>query len=696
MTDKKCANDRDNDLVKREDRAGGEAGDFGKREEAHNFDEKMMQHLSDENLLHILKSENSPSFSNLEFHATENAARPPQKDIEPAHDFVAAAVFELAPDNGCIVNSHVLDLSSVWPSNAQVYFIKKSSAPGLHILRHTAAHILAQAVKELYPETQIAMGPVIENGFYYDFYRDIPFQEQDLSRIEARMQEISDRQLPIYRKIYTRQEAIDLFRNRSEPFKVDIVQKIPDDSEISIYEQGDFLDLCKGPHLPSTDKLGKAFKLTKISGAYWLGDAKNKQLQRIYGTAWADEASLESYLARVQEAKKRDHRLLGEQMDLFHCQEEAPGSVFWHPNGWTLYRAIQDYIRFRLNQCQYKEVNTPQLINQTLWKASGHWDKFKENMFCVHQNDEIYALKPMNCPCHVQIFNKKLYSYRDLPLRLSEFGSCMRNEPSGARAGLMRLRSFVQDDAHIFCAPEQLVDETVQFCQLLFSVYKDFGFDDVTVRLSTRPEVRLGDDDLWDHAEACLEQAAKKAGLLYKIFPGEGAFYGPKLEFVLKDSLDRQWQCGTLQVDFILPRRLKAFYIETDGQKHHPIMIHRAILGSMERFIGVLLEHTGGHLPFWLAPVQGVILSISEKTHAYGQKIHELLKNFRISIDARNEKIGYKIREHTLRKVPFLLIVGEKEEKENAVMVRSKQGQELIPADQIKEYFQRHNYFYEK
>lgn len=584
------------------------------------------------------------------------------------------------------VNDHIQDLSASLPPQGTVRFISLSDPEGLEILRHSTAHILAHAVKELFPDTQVTIGPVIENGFYYDFFRSEPFREEDLRRIEARMQEIVQRNEPVHRKVWDREAAIDFFQKQGELFKVSIIKDIPSDQPLSFYQQGDFIDLCRGPHLPSTGSGGGHFRLMKISGAYWRGDAKNEQLQRIYGTAWATAEDLAGYLHMLEEAEKRDHRRLGHDMELFHFQEEAPGSVFWHPKGWSIYTALQGYIRRTIQGNGYQEINTPQLVDKSLWEASGHWDKFRDNMFLIPQEERTFGIKPMNCPCHVQIFNRKLRSYKDLPLRLAEFGSCMRNEPSGSRAGLMRVSSFVQDDAHIFCTPDQITEETKAFCALLFKVYNAMGFHDIMVRLSTRPEKRLGTDEIWDHAEQALSLGAKSAGLDYTLFPGEGAFYGPKLEFVLKDSLGRLWQCGTLQVDFVLPHRLEAYYIGPDGNKHHPVMLHRAILGSMERFIGVLLEHTGGVLPLWLAPTQIAILSVSEKTSEYAHTIGKNLDFLRVEVDDRNEKIGYKIREHTLKKVPILAIVGGKEQETQTVTLRFRENpeaQETISLDQL-------------
>lgn len=559
----------------------------------------------------------------------------------------------------------------------QVVFIMRSDPQALDILRHTAAHVLAQAVQELFPETQVTVGPVTEDGFFYDFYREKSFSTQDLAHIEDRMHHIVQQNLSITRAVYSRPEVLALFQEKGEEFKVRLIEKIPEEEKISVYHQGSFFDLCRGPHLPSTGLLGQGFKLTKVSGAYWQGDTSKTQLQRIYGTVWPTQQDLKNFLLRQEEAQKRDHRRLGREMELFHFQEEAPGAVFWHPNGWMIYQTLQKALQKKLVQEGYVEVNTPQLVSHTLWQSSGHWDKFRENIYEVETEDHLYGLKPMNCPCHVQIFNHSLKSYRDLPLRMAEFGRCMRHEPSGSRAGLMRMTSFVQDDAHIFCTPDQMVEETMSFCRLLFEVYHALGFDDVLIRLSTRPEKRLGEDSLWDQSEAALAKGAQAAGLAYTISPGEGAFYGPKLEFVLKDSLGRLWQCGTLQVDFVLPSRLKAFYVGADGKKHHPVMLHRAILGSFERFLGVYLEHTGGHLPLWLAPVQGVILPITQDVIPYAQQIETTFDFLRLEIDDRTEKLGYKIRELAGKKIPYLLIVGKKEQETQTVTLRAHGGEEV-------------------
>ena len=547
----------------------------------------------------------------------------------------------------------------------------------LELLRHDAAHVLAEAVQELYPETQVTFGPAIEDGFYYDFAREEPFTPDDLERIEARMQEIVARDEAIRREIWDRDAAIAHFKAHGEHYKAEHIETLPRDEEISIYRQGDWLDLCTGPHLPSTGKLGKAFKLMKVSGAYWRGDSRNQQLQRVYGTAWRTDKELKAYLHRLEEAAKRDHRRLGREMSLFHFQEEAAGSVFWHPKGWTMYRACEDYIRRRLDAVGYQEIRTPQLYDRSLWERSGHAEKFTDEMFTLaDEGNRSLGLKPMNCPGHVQVFRQGLKSYRDLPLRLAEFGSCMRNEPSGALHGMMRVRAFTQDDAHIFCTEDQIVSETEAFCSLLTSVYRDFGFDDFFVKFSDRPPVRAGDDAVWDKAEAALREATEAAGLDYELNPGEGAFYGPKLEFVLRDAIGRDWQCGTLQVDLVLPERLDASYIGEDGEKHRPVMLHRAILGSFERFIGILIEHYAGHLPLWLAPTQVVVATITEDADAYAKSVIAACEaaGLRVAGDLRNEKINRKVREHTLAKVPAMLVVGRREAEEGTVAVRRAGG----------------------
>ena len=574
------------------------------------------------------------------------------------------------------VDGEVKDLAYVIDRDARAEIVTRTHPDALELLRHDAAHVLAEAVQELYPGTQITFGPATETGFYYDFARDEPFTPEDFEKIEQRMREIVDRDETITREVWSRDEAIRWFREHGEHFKAEWISEIPEDEEISIYRQGNWLDLCTGPHLPSTGKLGKAFKLMKLSGAYWRGDPKNPQLQRIYGTAWADEKQLQQYLRQLEEAEKRDHRRLGREMDLFHQQEEAIGSVFWHPKGWTLYRTLERYLRARLEAAGYVEVKTPQLIDRALWEASGHWEKFRENMFTAETEDRVLALKPMNCPGHVQIFRQGLKSYRDLPLRMAEFGSCHRNEPSGALHGLMRVRQFTQDDAHIFCTEDQVEGETVAFCELLQTVYRDFGFEEVHVRFADRPPVRAGSDEVWDRAEAALRRAVEATGLPYVMNPGEGAFYGPKLEFVLRDAIGREWQCGTLQLDFVLPERLDATYIGEDGAKHRPVMLHRAIFGSLERFIGILIENYAGKFPLWLAPLQVVVATITSDADSYAAEVKAALDaaGLRAELDLRNEKINYKVREHSLAKVPVLFVVGKREAEMRTVAVRRLGG----------------------
>ena len=547
----------------------------------------------------------------------------------------------------------------------------------LEILRHDCAHVLAQAVKELFPETQVTIGPAIENGFYYDFYRETSFTEDDLAIIEKKMHDLVDQDIPIVREEWDRDKAIEFFKSIGEAFKAEIITSIPAGEVISLYRQGDFIDLCRGPHMASTKLLGHAFKLTKLAGAYWRGDSRNPMLQRVYGTAWAQKEDLDAYLTFLEEAAKRDHRKLGPELGLFHFQEEAQGSVFWHPKGWTVFQIIEQFIRKTLEKYDYVEVRTPQLLDSSFWKASGHWDKFRQNMFCLTLEDEkVLAIKPMSCPCHVQIFKQGIKSYRDLPLRMAEFGCCHRNEASGALHGLMRVRSMVQDDGHIFCTPEQITSETQAFCALLKDVYRTFGFNEVLVKFSDRPAVRAGEDNVWDQAESALKEATEASGLEWEMNPGEGAFYGPKLEFVLKDALGRSWQCGTLQVDFVLPERLGATYIGEDGVKHRPVMLHRAILGSMERFMGILIENYGGKFPTWLAPIQAVVAPITDEAHPYADHVFKTLKDqgIRVIQDKRNEKITYKIREHSLQKIPYILVVGKKEAETGDVAVRSLGG----------------------
>ena len=572
-----------------------------------------------------------------------------------------------------VVNDVEWDLTRPIEYDARLSLVTAKDEQALELLRHDCAHVMAEAVLELFPETQVTIGPAIENGFYYDFHRETAFSEDDLASIEKRMHDIVDRDETIIRNVWTRDEAVAFYKKNNEPFKIELVEAISADEIVTFYQQGDFIDLCRGPHLPSTGKLGHAFKLMKVAGAYWRGDSNRPMLQRIYGTAWANEKDLAAYLHMLEEAEKRDHRKLGKQLGLFHLQEEAAGSVFWHKKGWVLYREIEAYVRRRLDAAGYGEVKTPQLVDRSLWEASGHWDKFGENMFTAQSEDErTLALKPMNCPCHVQIFRQGIKSYRDLPLRMAEFGSCHRNEPSGALHGIMRVRAFTQDDAHIFCTEDQITDESVEFCSLLQSIYADFGFEEVRVKFSDRPEVRAGDDATWDRAEAALTDATKAANLETVLNPGEGAFYGPKLEFVLRDAIGRDWQCGTLQVDFVLPDRLDAEYVAEDGNRHRPVMLHRAILGSMERWIGILIEQYAGRFPAWLAPVQIVVASITNQANDYACEIVDAAADLglRVEKDLRNEKISYKVREHSVMKVPFILVVGGREAEAGTVALR--------------------------
>ena len=585
------------------------------------------------------------------------------------------------------MNGDLIDLSRVIEDDVSLALVTAKDDDALALIRHDCAHVLAEAVLELYPETQVTIGPSIENGFYYDFYRETPFSEQDLAVIETRMHEIVDRDEAITREVWTRDEAIAFYKKNNEPFKVELVDAIPADETVTFYRQGNFIDLCRGPHAPSTKKIGHAFKLMTVAGAYWRGDSKNPMLQRIYGTAFFTDKDLSAYLTMLEEAEKRDHRKLGKALELFHIQEEATGSVFWHPKGWTMYRVIESYMRRRLDKAQYKEVKTPQLIDRSLWEKSGHWDKFRENMFTAEsEGDRILALKPMNCPGHVQIYRQGITSYRDLPLRMAEFGSCHRNEPSGALHGIMRVRAFTQDDAHIFCTEDQIDSEGRVFCDLLLDIYRDFGFDEVRVKFSDRPPVRAGDDATWDRAESALQSATKAANLETTLNPGEGAFYGPKLEFVLRDAIGRDWQCGTLQVDFVLPERLDAEYVAEDGSRKRPVMLHRAILGSMERWIGILIEQYAGRMPPWLAPVQLVVAPITDAAKSYAAEVREsaAAMGFRVEFDGRNEKISYKVREHSVAKVPYIIAVGEREMAERTIALRrlGENGQEILPMDE--------------
>lgn len=553
-----------------------------------------------------------------------------------------------------------------------------ATSDGLDVLRHDTAHILAAAIKDLYPQAQITIGPSIDNGFYYDVYREESFTPDDLVALEKRMHDLVDAKLPFVRDEWPRDQAIQFFKNQGEHFKVELIESIPPHEIVSVYTVGTLADLCRGPHMPSTDRIGHAFKLTHLAGAYWRGDSRNPMLQRIYGTVWPSQKELDHYLLMQEEAKKRDHRKLGAELGWFHLQEEAPGSVFWHPKGWFVYRSLENYIRHKIERKGYVEVRTPSLVGRHLWEASGHWEQYRENMVTAECDERTYAVKPMNCPCHVQIFNQGLKSYRDLPIRMAEFGSCHRYEPSGALHGIMRLRSFIQDDAHIFCTPQQVLGEIQDFCVLLKEIYTELGFTDVRIKLATRPDKRAGDNKAWDDAEHALTQAAESSGLAYELNPGEGAFYGPKLEFVLRDALGRDWQCGTLQVDYVLPERLGASYIGEDGNKHRPVMLHRAILGSLERFIGVLMEHTAGHMPLWLAPVQATIVPISEKHHAYADQLQKQLDEagLRVEVDKGNDTMNYKIRHAVTQKVPYVLIVGDKEMEGQTLSVRQRQGEQ--------------------
>ncbi len=583
------------------------------------------------------------------------------------------------------VDGELWDLSRLIEKDAAISIITAKDAAALEVLRHDTAHLMAEAVKELYPDTQVTIGPAIENGFYYDFARAQPFTPDDMVAIEARMAEIVKRDEEIVREVWQRDRAVEFFENAGESYKAEIISGIPGDEEVTLYRQGDFIDLCRGPHLPSTGRIG-AFKLTKIAGAYWRGDSDNEMLQRIYGTAWATEKDLKAYLHRLEEAEKRDHRRLGREMNLFHLQPEAMGMVFWHPHGWRLYRTLQTYMRRRLDDAGYVEVKTPELIDRSLWEASGHWEKFRDHMFTTEAEDRVLALKPMNCPGHVQIFRQGIKSYRDLPLRMAEFGACYRYEPSGALHGLMRVRGFVQDDAHIFCTEAQITSETKDFCDLLMSIYSDFGFEQVRVNFADRPPVRVGADDVWDRAEGALMEAVKSTDLDVHHNPGEGAFYGPKLEFVLRDAIGRDWQCGTLQVDFVLPERLDASYVGEDGERHRPVMLHRAILGSLERFLGILIEHHAGRFPLWLAPRQVVVATITSDSDAYASRVVARLSaaGLNAEADLRNEKIGYKVREHSVAKVPVILAVGGREAESEAVAMRrlGVKEQEILALDE--------------
>ena len=576
------------------------------------------------------------------------------------------------------VDGELVDTSFLISEDANLALITAREEEGVDVIRHSCAHLMAMAVQELFPGAQVTIGPVIEDGFYYDFAYERPFTPEDLEKIEKRMNELSKQNLPVERSVMERPDAIKLFEQMGEKYKVEIIDSIPGEEPLSFYKQGDFIDLCRGPHVPSTGHI-KAFKLMKVAGAYWRGDVKNEQLTRVYGTAWGDKKELKAYLHRLEEAEKRDHRKLGKQLNLFHLQEEAPGMVFWHPNGWTLWQAVEQYMRNQQRARGYQEIKTPQVVERTLWEKSGHWDKFHEQMFTTHSESRDFAVKPMNCPCHIQVFNQGLRSYRDLPLRMAEFGSCHRNEPSGALHGIMRVRGFVQDDGHTFCAEDSIQPEVAEFIDFLHEVYADFGFSDIIYKLSTRPEQRVGSDEVWDKAEKALADALDAAGLDWEELPGEGAFYGPKIEFSLRDCLGRVWQCGTIQVDFSMPGRLEAQFVNEKGERETPVMLHRAILGSFERFIGILIEHYAGALPAWLAPVQVAVMNITDNQAEHVQNVKKRLEKagIRVVADLRNEKIGFKIRERTIQKIPYLLVVGDKEVEADAVAVRTRTGEDL-------------------
>lgn len=584
------------------------------------------------------------------------------------------------------VNDQQQDLSTPITQDSSIAIITPSSEEGLEIIRHDAAHMLAEAVKELYPNVQVTIGPAIENGFYYDFAKDTPFSEDELATIEAKMREISKRNEQITREEWNRDEAVKFFRDMGEEYKAEIIASIPSEDAITLYRQGDFIDLCRGPHAPSTAHV-KHFKLMKVAGAYWRGDSNNEMLQRIYGTAWATKQQLADYLHMLEEAEKRDHRKLGKELDLFHLQEEAQGSPFWHAAGWSIYTTIEKYIRRKLTEGGYSEVKTPMLVDRSLWEESGHWEKFRENMFTSDVDDKTLALKPMNCPCHIQIFKQGIKSYRDLPLRMAEFGACHRYEPSGALHGLMRVRSFVQDDAHIFCTEDQITSETVRFCKLLTEMYNDFGFTDIIIKFSDRPDVRAGSDEVWDKAETALIDATKEAGYDYDLNPGEGAFYGPKLEFVLRDAIGREWQCGTLQVDFVLPERLDASYVAPGGERKRPVMLHRAVIGSFERFIGILIEQHAGKFPLWIAPIQVAITTITNEVDGYAEELHtKLVKaGVRSELDFSSEKINYKIRALSNRKIPLIAVLGKKEAEEGKIALRffGSNEQKIVSIDEL-------------
>ena len=581
------------------------------------------------------------------------------------------------------IDGELRDLTAEIAADAAVEIVTRTSTEGLEVLRHDAAHVMAEAVKELYPETQVTIGPAIEDGFYYDFAREQAFTPEDLERIEARMHDIVRRDESVTREVWDRAGAVEFFRDQGEAYKAEIIAAIPEGEDVTVYRQGQFVDLCRGPHLPTTGRLGRAFKLTKLAGAYWRGDSRNEMLQRIYGTAWASDKDLKRYLHRLEEAERRDHRRLGRQMDLFHFQDEAVGAVFWHAGGWTLFQTLVNHLRRRQTDAGYLEVSTPELMDRSLWEASGHWDTFGENMFTSRtKDDRLWAIKPMNCPGHVQVYKKSLRSYRELPLRLAEFGKVHRYEPSGALHGLMRVRAFTQDDAHIFCTQEQITEETGAVCNLLLGIYRDMGFTDVAIKFADRPPRRVGDDRVWDRAEAALQRAMDSLGLDYALNPGEGAFYGPKIEFVLKDAIGRDWQCGTLQVDLNLPERLGASYIGEDADKHTPVLLHRAIFGSLERFIGILLEHYAGNLPLWLSPRQAIVATITSDADSYAMEVLDALQaaGLRAATDLRNEKINYKVREHSVMKTPVIIALGKREVEQRTVSIRrlGRKSQQVI------------------
>jgi len=576
------------------------------------------------------------------------------------------------------VDGKLVDAGFTIDHNASLEIVTEKSPEALEILRHSTAHLLAQAVQRLFPGAQVTIGPVIDNGFYYDFAYERPFTPDDLAKIEAEMEKIVKEGLPVTRSVKSRDEAVTFFRGLGENYKAEIIESIPSNEELSLYTQGEFTDLCRGPHVPNTGKL-RAFKLMKVAGAYWRGDSNNAMLTRIYGTAWLNDKDLKAYLHQLEEAEKRDHRKIGKALDLFHQQEEAPGMVFWHPNGWSIWQTVEQYVRGVYRKSGYQEVRGPQIMDVSLWKKSGHWDNYQENMFFTESEKRTYALKPMNCPGHVQIYNTTLHSYRDLPVRYGEFGGCHRNEPSGALHGIMRVRAFTQDDGHIFCTEEQIESEVTAFHQQAMKVYADFGFEDIALKIALRPDKRIGSDEVWDRAEHALRAALRSAGVEWEELPGEGAFYGPKIEYHMKDSIGRAWQVGTMQVDFMMPERLGAEYVDEHSQRKHPVMLHRAIVGSMERFIGILIEHHAGNLPAWLAPVQAQVFSITDAQSDYVRHVTQTLvdKGFRVKADLRNEKVGYKIREHTLQKVPYLLVVGDREKESGAVSVRTRSGEDL-------------------